>query len=225
MIDFIKSWILNIIILAVLISLLEIIIPSGKMKKYINMVSGFILILAIINPFISFFKRGVNLKEFQISGSNYIDKREVEENSKILKKQQMKQTVDLYRKKIISQIEETVKEVEGVNNAEADLIINEDYTSSGFGEIKRIFIYLNMTDSVNQIKHVEKVKKVQIGKGDFEKSPGKSTENDYEDSSRIDKAVRNEIEKKVSRLLDVGSDNIIISLRENRGGLDDEKDF
>ena len=47
--EFLKSWVLNIVMLAIFIALLEIIVPSGKIKKFVNLISGFILILSLIH--------------------------------------------------------------------------------------------------------------------------------------------------------------------------------
>jgi stage III sporulation protein AF len=53
---FLKEWILNIVTLSIFIILIEILIPSGKIKKVVNLVTGFILVIALINPILSLFK-------------------------------------------------------------------------------------------------------------------------------------------------------------------------
>lgn len=223
MIEFIRSWILNIIIIAVMIVLLEILIPSGKMKKYINMVSGIIMIIAIINPLTGLFAKEVNLKEFQISDSNYIDRKEIEKNSEMLERQQMEQITELYRQKIIKHIEEMVMglKVEGVHKAEADVIINEDYNSQNFGEIKRAYIYLYTERESNAIKPVKEVKKVQVGGDSTEDEP----ENIMNETEEIDKDIADRIKRQINSALGVKTEDIIISLQENRGDVNVKKDF
>lgn len=221
MIEFIRSWILNIIIIAMLIVLIEILIPSGKMKKYVNMVSGVILIIAVINPLKGLFNKEVSLKEFQISGSNYIDKKEIENNSKMLERQQMEQIVEIYRQKVIKHIEEMVMGVEGVHNVEADVIINEDYTSKNFGEVKRAYIYLDMEGDSNAIKPVKEVKRIQVGDDNTEEEP----EETKSEADKIDKDIVNRIQKQINSVLGVETEDIIISLQENRSDLDVKEDF
>jgi stage III sporulation protein AF len=53
MIEFLKSWVLNIATIAILLVLIEILIPSGKTKKLVNLISGFLLLITIIQPYIS----------------------------------------------------------------------------------------------------------------------------------------------------------------------------
>jgi len=221
LIEFIRSWILNIIIIAMLIVLIEILIPSGKMKKYVNMVSGVILIIAVINPLKGLFNKEVSLKEFQISGSNYIDKKEIENNSKMLERQQMEQIVEIYRQKVIKHIEEMVMGVEGVHNVEADVIINEDYTSKNFGEVKRAYIYLDMEGDSNAIKPVKEVKRIQVGDDNTEEEP----EETKSEADKIDKDIVNRIQKQINSVLGVETEDIIISLQENRSDLDVKEDF
>ena len=56
--DFASSLVSSIIA----ITLIEMILPNGKNKKYITFVSSIILIVVIINPVISFFNRDFNLE-------------------------------------------------------------------------------------------------------------------------------------------------------------------
>ena len=44
MIEFIKNWVVNTVTIVMLIILIEMLIPSGKMKKIVNLVTGFILV-------------------------------------------------------------------------------------------------------------------------------------------------------------------------------------
>lgn len=203
MIEFLKNWVLSISTLVIFIILLEIIIPSGKIKKFVNLVSGFILIIAIINPFLSLFRSGVDLKQFQFSNSNFIDKSEIERDSKILKDNQMKQIVETFRNKIIYQIQECLSDMKEISEVKGDVIINEDYKSATFGEIKRVYVNFKIANKESTIKSVTKIEKVKIG-GDEKK----------ENNIKIDNAIRNNIETKINKLLGVNKDIIVINVRE-----------
>jgi len=152
MIEFLKSWVLNIVTLVTFIVLLEILIPSGKLKKFVNLVSGFILVIAMVNPFLGFLRNGVDLRGFQIPSSNFLDKREIEENSRILNEKQMKQVVEIYREKVIGKLVDIAEEIKGIGEVTADVIINEDYNSDNFGEIKRVYISYKTVGNSGSIK-------------------------------------------------------------------------
>jgi len=51
-----------------------------------------------------------------------------------LEERQIRQITNAYREKIIAQLKSVAKDIKEVKEAEADVIINEDYTSERFGE-------------------------------------------------------------------------------------------
>lgn len=205
---FFKEWVLNIITMVVLIVLLEILIPSGRMKKYVNLVSGLIIIIVIINPFVMLLSKNMEIKDFYIQNSNAMDRREIAEKSKVLEEQQMEQITEIYRNKIIKQIEDEIKDIKGVNSASADVIINEDYESELFGEIIRVYIYLKPQSSEDGIKPVTKVEKVVIG--DDSEPPSKNFEEE-----KIDSSVKEKIINNVNKALGVDKEAIVISMQES----------
>jgi len=208
MIEFLKGWVLNITTIVMLIVLFELLVPTGKIKKFISLISGVILIITIVNPFVKLFGKSIDLKEFQISESNFLDKREINQNSEILKEEQQKQIVEVYRGKIISQLENAIKGVKGMEEVTADVIINEDYKSDKFGEIKRIYLKLKLSNADSQIKPITKINKVKIGNSE---EPGQM---ENEPGSELSDDMRNDITEKVSNLFDVQNENIVISLEK-----------
>jgi stage III sporulation protein AF len=203
MIEFLKNWVLTITTLVLFIVLLEIIVPSGKIKKFINLVSGFILIISIINPFLGMFRNGIDLKQMQIADSNFIDKSEIEKDSKVLKDNQMKQIANTFRNKVIYDVEGCLSDIKGIIDIKGDVIINEDYKADTFGEIKRIYVNFRLKDEENKIETIAKVEKVKIGGGDK-----------TEKTIKPDKKLKDEIEAKINKLLGVDKEDIVINIIE-----------
>lgn len=213
MLEFLKSWVLNIVILAVLIVLLEILIPSGKIKKFVNLVTGFVLIIAIITPILNLFKSGVDLNEFQIANRNFINRKEIENNSKIMNERQMSQITETYRNKIINQLEEIAGGISEVSRVRADVIINEDYNSKTFGEIERAFLYVELKERDKQVKPAAKIEKIQINHNDITKEDGDGESGELSDAAFNE--VKEKIEKKINKVLGVESDSIVISFNDD----------
>lgn len=209
MIEFLRGWIVNIITLVMIIVLLEILVPSGKIKKFVDLVSGFILIIAIINPVIATVKKGVNLTEFQMASSNFIDKKSIEADSKILKEKQMSQITQNYRYKLIKQIEESAQGIEGIGKVKADIIINEDYNSESFGEIKRVYVTLQLKEEDQKVKPVSKIEtvKIQLKEGDQKSQASAGKE--------VSAELKSQIEGKIQKIMDVTRDHIVITLQES----------
>ena len=140
MLEFIRNWTVNIVVLVMFIVITEMLLPKGRMKKYANLVTGTILVIAVIEPVTGLFGKPFDFSHSQAAASGRIDKKEIEAASLLLEEEQIKQTIRLYRDRLIEQIEYQAQEVEGVKDVKADVIINEDFNSPSFGEIKRIYI-------------------------------------------------------------------------------------
>lgn len=63
MLESIKSWIITILIGAFIVNIVDMILPSSKIKPYINLVVNFIFVFIILTPIISFFSKDISLED------------------------------------------------------------------------------------------------------------------------------------------------------------------
>ncbi len=217
MLLFLKDWIINIVTITVILILFEIIIPTGKIKKIINVVSGFILLIVIINPFIALRNQNYTLREDVISDSFYIDKKELENSSKLLNDTQMKQIASVYKNKLIHKIQAETEEIEGVETLKVDVEINEDYTCDNFGEVNKVYLEMQkkkkqgkeekQVDSI-KIKPVAAVKVDIISQSENEKT--KASKQINESGSKLAELVKENLHK----TLEIKKDSIIVTILE-----------
>jgi len=52
MINFLSSWVKNLALALIVVSILEMILPNNKIKKYVKMIMGLYILFSIISPFI-----------------------------------------------------------------------------------------------------------------------------------------------------------------------------
>ncbi|MFC4404245.1 stage III sporulation protein AF [Gracilibacillus xinjiangensis] len=71
--EYITSWILQIIIYMILALIVDLILPSSKMKQYAKLVIGILLILIILQPILSVFKVNLDQLVSPIVESNQMD--------------------------------------------------------------------------------------------------------------------------------------------------------
>lgn len=213
MIEFLRNWIVNIVTVAIVLILFEIIIPAGKIKKIINLVSGFILIIAVINPFITLKNKNFNLSENAVSDSFYIDKKEVENSKKVLEDTQMQQIASVYKNKLTAKIQEELNKLEDVDATRIDININQDCKSEKFGEINKVYIELKkgkkQSGSV-EIEPVASVKKIDISTQAPKNNDIKSLKLKDEQSKRLAELVKQSLNK----TLEIQKDNIIVTVLE-----------
>ncbi len=211
MLEFLRSWIINIVTISIVLILFEILIPTGKIKKIINLVSGFILLIVVINPFIVLKNQSFDLSDSTLSDSFYLDKKEVENSSKILEDTQMKQISAVYKNKVISKIQEETNKLEGVESSKVEIEINEDYKSEKFGEIKKVYIELkkgNKQLQTGKIEPVASVKKVDITAKTIKNKNTKSLKLIDEQSRRLTELVKENLNK----TLEIHKDSIVVTV-------------
>ena len=201
MIEFLKSWTINIATLVILIALLEIIMPSGKLKKIISLVAGFILIIAIITPLLSFLKKGDELKDIQITQTAFLNQKDLEASSSNMSKKQSAQIISTYKNKLVRDIEDNVRSLNKVSDAKAEVIVEENPDSKDFGMIKRIVINVKKKEASNADKPVISIEKIQIG-GNKEKET-----NTFEE---VPAELSSEVRSKLMKLYNVSSDQVAV---------------
>ncbi len=200
MVDFIKNWMLNIVTLVLFFLLVEIMLPTGNTRKIVNLVAGFILLIAIIRPVTHVLGNDIKLSETYHSDSSFLDRTEIMERSDELEEKQMEQVVELYRTKLISRIEAEACRIEGVNGALADVIINEDYESGEFGHVKRVYLEL-MTGRAEDIQTIE-VERINT------KDAGPTA------TPHAFPVLISEAKNRMSRITDVNKDDVVVSVRQ-----------
>lgn len=181
MIDFIREWIFNLAAVGILLVLIDILAPSGKSKKVINLVSGLILILTIVQPFFNLLYSDIGFNELYDQNNEYVEAI-MDETGKFasvisdnfdaeeLKEKQSRQIINIYGKRIAENIRKMIMEVEEFQKVEVDLIIDEDYDSHDYGKIKKIYVNAYLSDTVNEESDgryktdvkIEKIEEVRI---------------------------------------------------------------
>ncbi|MBS4536203.1 stage III sporulation protein AF [Clostridium sp. D2Q-14] len=79
MIEFLRQWIMNIVVVSIFIALLEAILPDNNFKGYVKMISGFLMIIVLLNPFIKLISNNISIDKEVFAN---IDRNNEIENSK-----------------------------------------------------------------------------------------------------------------------------------------------
>lgn len=69
--NFISNWLKDILVVFIVISFLEIILPKGKMKKFVNFIIGLLIIFVIISPFTDLESLQFNI---DLQGDEFMDR-------------------------------------------------------------------------------------------------------------------------------------------------------
>lgn len=159
MMEFIKDWVIQVLVTVIFIILIDMILPNNNFKKYAKLATGLIVMIAIITPVIKLSSKGLNVEEtignyittFQDREAN-LDKERIEEDIN-------KKTVEAYKEKLKMAVEQMIYNKTGKNYSVVEIAIEEDEGSYNFSEVKKIKLMKSSEDG-----NVKVVDKVVIGR-------------------------------------------------------------
>lgn len=157
-VSFISSWLKDIVVLFILISIAELIMPKGNMKRYINLVIGLLIIFTIVNPFAKLMKLDFNLDQAIFNYSKSDDYLNNDEEFYI---QQEKQIESLYKEKISNEMIELVEDKTEYKVIDISIGIIESKEKYGEIDYIKLIVDKNKETKSNKIS-IEKVSPVYI---------------------------------------------------------------
>ena len=203
MVSFLSSWAEQIVIAIVIASIIEMILPDNKNKKYIKMVIGIYILFNIISPFINtqdlFSLDGFSVEAF--TGTNQTTNEVVNQTSMDERIQQL--YVDELEKNIQEKVEE---EGYKVNKCSVDAVLYGDEETQGINSID-----LNVSKSDEQDTEkssdstIETIDKVEIKVG-----LSKYFSNDDTESQTVSNDEINNLKKVLSDYYEVDTSKINI---------------
>ena len=170
--NFIREWLKDIVVLFVIISLVELIIPKGNMKKYVDFIIGIIIVFTVISPFTKLINFDINLDEKIETFSNDITMKEDVVST------QNEQIEEIFKTNLSSEIKKIVKE-------NSDYKVKDIYISTKPDDQNLLLIeYINIIlDTDKQSKDSEiKIEKINLGN---ESIPVSSSANDFEELKNL----------------------------------------
>lgn len=141
----------------ILLSMIELILPNDNMKRYVNIVIGFMIIIVIITPFVRLINSNFNIEKevFKNMIDNIEFQYQEDSNLKIVQEKQIKET---YLNKLREDIKNTLDGTIDYDIYDINISIFED--EENYGNIKDIEIIMESTnnnldhdqDSINTVK-------------------------------------------------------------------------
>ncbi|WP_281169083.1 stage III sporulation protein AF [Gracilibacillus lacisalsi] len=163
--EYLSSWILQIIIYMILAMIVDLILPSSTLKQYVKLVVGLLLILIILQPLLSVFNVNVHQMVDQIIPTNSDSSVESEiENGMNQQKSEIEKIQAAYvLEEMVVQMENIVEEElqETYNYQIEDMEVDwASHPTSEENELERIYVQLvTMDDDSAKVEEVH----IQIG--------------------------------------------------------------
>lgn len=196
MIEFLSSWAKSLGVTIVIVSILEMLLPNNKTKKYIRMVLGMFVIFNIISPFITN-KDKLNFNSIDIGN---IDTYETSSgvSSNVVNQASMDERIeDLYQEELQKDITKKVEE-QGfeVSNCKVEAKVpdknnSENEEGTGITKIKLKIEKSDKKEETNEstenkvVEEIQKIKKVDTSINDSQ-TRNQDEENNNEENTNED---------------------------------------
>lgn len=191
MINFFRQWTVTIVTLVVLLTFLEIILPKSDLKKYINITSGFLLIIIILNPFIKLVNSDINIEK-EVFKNIILNSESDFYITEDYKNFQENQTIELYENKIKRHIKKTIEDnfIYKVIEINIDIDIEREEQKK-IGNIKKVYLVLSQKNTIEDNKNtndkysikIEPISEIEVNLKSIEPKELKS---DVRDNNRSD---------------------------------------
>ncbi|ERM91688.1 stage III sporulation protein AF [Caldanaerobacter subterraneus subsp. yonseiensis KB-1] len=154
--EFFKNWVVQIVNIAILAVILEILIPSSSLKKYAKVAIGLVIMAVILNPILGFLKTAPSI-EAQVFKSDYLLKNSAFEGLSEKAKEQTKILIAKeYKNRLSQQIREKLESLYNLKGVEVEIFMVEDLDKKEFGKINSLILHVKGERNFNK----EEVKKL-----------------------------------------------------------------
>lgn len=168
MINFLSSWVKNLALALIIVSILEMILPNNKTKKYVKMVMGLYILFSIISPFIE------NSSKFNLNNIDLTSYVEGTQPTSSISEEVDQTSMDnrlnqIYKEELEKDITQKIKEI-GYEVESCKVVAHISQNDSG---IEKITLKISGKTSQNEenqentiedkiVTEVQKIQKVDI---------------------------------------------------------------
>ncbi len=167
-VGFLTDWLTNIILLILLATILEMLLPRSAMQRYVKMVVSILLLFIILQPLLSIFTNDMEQfvlqmtnetfrEESKLTNSINLQKREIEHGQRAYISEQIAVQLE-------NQVKEGLREEYGLEIAQLDVELEDDpvamMTEQG---IKAVHVQVQtISEEEKDFSQIEQVEMVQI---------------------------------------------------------------
>lgn len=204
----IYSWVKNIILFMVLTSIISNLLGKSSYKKYINLVTGIILVILVISPLLKLFQLDKTLDYYFTTNTLLADAQDLDSQLKSMENGQKNAIFNEYKEQIKIQVAKILED-DKIQIYDIEVTIDEDDSSSNYGNITSLTVfggYSQEKTKSNEAINIDSVKidEINIDEQEDEIDKGNIYLSPYEINAK----------NKLSDFYNISSDNINISIQE-----------
>lgn len=158
----IGGWILNLAVMSILGAAVDLLLPSGSMKKYVRFLIGIAILAAMLQPIFKAFDQLPNLEKYTAQAFATMDFANMSYQIKWLEGQQQREIMDYFIQTMESHMEQQIKQIKGYEQVKVRVEADEGlYHESQLPDILKVYVDVG-TSAESHIKPV----RIDIGTKD-----------------------------------------------------------
>lgn len=148
MIAALTGWLKGIIYIVLFAAFLEFLLPSGQMRKFIRVIIGLFIMLAVLNPIITVLSRGQTDELLPAWRDLSRDDRKVKQvSAENLVAAEQEMTRNVYKKELAGQIRSVAVNIAGVGDAQVSVELEQADSKNKSGAIRVVTITIQTRGS------------------------------------------------------------------------------
>ena len=210
LIEILRPWIMNIVIVIFFLLLTDMILPEGNIKQYVKVILGLFIILVIIEPLTGIKSISTNFENIYIETAAFLETDSINMGVEALNNYHKEKALELYKENIEKSVVNTVSKELSIDSSMIKVQLElEDDTDAYSGMIE--YIIISIPDKRDNA-FIDKIKKVEIS------NDKKVIYKDEKEYNFNDKAYTEELKNMLTKLLPVKKENIEIKFTIDNGG-------
>ena len=157
-----RELVINVLVIIFLTTILDLLLPNGKMQPFIRMVMGLFVLITILQPILKLINDDSWLDAWILTSDLQINEEAVMVQGENLYESSKEMVLKDYQEQMSTQISALVYMLQGVSDCRTEITLINDERLGNIAQIEKIAVYVegDFTDK-NQLH--EKVKKMIAG--------------------------------------------------------------
>lgn len=144
----VRQWIANVIALVFLATLLELLLPRGNLQRFVRVVMGLLVMLAVLQPVFSLTAEGFGLDGLRAAmGDQGIDIDRILSDAERLREKNSDLTMDAYRRQVERSMEQRLAQLPGIRSASCRVELATDAAQRDHGAIAAVTVTVTPGDA------------------------------------------------------------------------------
>lgn len=201
MIAAISAWIKDIILVVLFASFMELLLPSSSMQRFIRVIMGLFIMLAILNPALDIIQNHLTSEQELSSVTTKLNGSTNSGNvTHSIAGERDNLSYELYKKELVKQIKAVITTIEGVADAKVAVEVNTGAGGNLAGSIKHVTVYVQPGIAAIGRK-VAPVSRITVGENDEAK-----------ETKELRPQLTNKIQNAVAELYQLSKNQIEVKL-------------